>query len=185
MAKAPIMGHAKTRLAADIGPVHAKRLYRYMMRRVIRNTSDPRWDTVLAITPERSLGGVAEWNGVPQFAQVGAGLGERLQNVFLEKRPTLVIGTDCPNVSAKDIAQGFQALRHNIAVFGPADDGGFWLMGLNGPARRGLFENVRWSHERTLSDMRARVDGRAAYLRTLIDIDDAKALKAYKEVAIL
>jgi len=50
MAKAPIMGAAKTRLARDIGPAHAKRIYRAMMACVLRNTADPRWETVLAVT---------------------------------------------------------------------------------------------------------------------------------------
>ena len=51
VAKAPIMGRAKTRLAADIGPAHAKRIYRSLMGQVLRQVQDPRWDTVLAVTP--------------------------------------------------------------------------------------------------------------------------------------
>lgn len=177
MAKAPIMGQAKTRLAADIGVVHAKRIYRAMMDRVIRQTSDPRWDSVLAITPKRYLGQVPEWAGTNQIPQVSGSLSPRLAAVFGRKGPTLCIGTDCPQVTVQDIAKGFDMLRSHEAVFGPADDGGFWLIGLNGPARPGLFDDVRWSHAATLKDMEARINGPVARLRTLIDVDDLAALR--------
>lgn len=177
MAKAPIMGQAKTRLAADIGVVHAKRVYRAMMSQVIRQTSDPRWETVLAVTPTQYLGQVPEWTDIPQTPQVSGSLSPRLAAVFNRKAPTICIGTDCPQVTAKDIADGFQALRSHEAVFGPADDGGFWLIGLNGPARRGLFEDVRWSTEHTLLDMADKFDD-IGVLRTLTDVDDLSALRS-------
>lgn len=180
MAKAPMMGRSKTRLAADIGPVQAMRLYRMMMRRVIRQTQSDKWDTVLCVTPPRALGNVPEWAGLPQVPQVGGGLGDRLQAVFSVKGPTVVIGTDCPEITRADIQQAFDALKRHDAVFGPADDGGFWLIGLNGPARPGLFDLVRWSHRQTLADMRTRIRGQAAYLRLLIDVDDGEALAAWK-----
>jgi len=182
MAKAPIMGRAKTRLAADIGVTHAKRLYRMMMNSVIRNVQDPRWETVLMVTPEKALGQVPEWEGLPQFAQVSGSLTPRLADVFTGKGPTLVIGTDCPQVNAKDIAQAFQALKSHKAVFGPADDGGFWLMGMNGPVPEHVFKNVRWSHEDTLSDIEANISGEVARLRTLIDVDNLKALQAVRQL---
>lgn len=179
-AKAPIMGRAKTRLARDIGPAHAKRLYRAMSAQVLRNVQDPRWDTVLAVTPPAALGHIPDWHGHTQIAQVSGGLSERLAAVFTGKGPVAVIGTDCPQVTANDIADAFSALRRNAAVFGPADDGGFWLMGGHSPLGLDTFKDVRWSHERTLSDMRARIDGNIAQLRTLTDVDDLKALSAYR-----
>ena len=67
VAKAPIMGRAKTRLAADIGPVHAKRIYRSLMGQVLRQVQDPRWNTVLAVTPPHDLGLVPDWEGFDKF----------------------------------------------------------------------------------------------------------------------
>jgi len=132
VAKAPIMGRAKTRLAADIGPVHAKRIYRSMMSQVLHQTRDPKWDTVLAVTPPHLLGHVPDWEGFEQIPQY---------------------------------------------VFGPASDGGFWLMGAKGPLQRGFFDGVRWSHAQTLSDVKARTGDDYAELRTLTDVDDLKALR--------
>lgn len=177
MAKAPIMGRAKTRLAADIGVTHAKRIYRRIMSRVIRNTRDPRWNTVLMVTPPKMLGHVPEWAGLSQVSQVSGSLSPKLAQVFKAHGPTVVIGTDCPQVNAADIAQAFEALRRSSFVFGPASDGGFWLMGALGPLRPQTFDGVRWSSEHTLSDMRARV-GDIKTLRTLTDVDDLAALKA-------
>lgn len=177
VAKAPIMGRAKTRLAADIGPVQAKRIYRAVMRQVLRQVRDPRWDIVLAVTPPHMLGRVPDWDGFAQIPQVSGSLSPRLAALFSRKGPTLTIGTDCPQVIAKDIAAAFRALKSRQYVFGPASDGGFWLMGTNGPLPRGFYNGVRWSHARTLSDVKARTQGDYAELRTLTDVDDLKALR--------
>ena len=184
-AKAPVMGRAKTRLARDIGVVHAKRLYRAMTAQVLRQVQDPRWDTVLAITPPSAIGTIPEWQAqgnasIAQIPQVSGSLSPRIAAVFQSKGPVIVIGTDCPQVTATDIAAGFDALRQNKAVFGPADDGGFWLMGANAPLKPSVFDKVRWSHADTLSDIKARIDGDIAVLRVLTDVDDLKALQAYR-----
>ncbi len=180
VAKAPIMGRAKTRLAADIGPVHAKRLYRAMMAQVLRQVRDPRWDTVLAVTPPHLLGHVPDWDGVVQIPQVSGSLTPRLAALFARKGPTLTIGTDCPQVDATDIAAAFRGLKSYKHVFGPASDGGFWLMGANGPLPRAFFDGVRWSHKDTLSDVTDRTDGRFGVLRMLTDVDDLAALRLYR-----
>ena len=177
VAKAPIMGRAKTRLAADIGPVHAKRIYRALMGRVLQQVCDPRWDTILAVTPPHLLGRVPDWEGFVQVPQVSGSLTPKLQALFSRKGPTLTIGTDCPQVNAADIAGAFRALKSHKHVFGPASDGGFWLMGANGPLPRGFFDGVRWSHSETLSDVADRTDGAFGILRTLTDVDDLKALR--------
>ncbi len=179
MAKAPIMGRAKTRLAADIGVVHAKRIYIRMMSTIIRNVQDPRWDTVLAVTPPAAMGTVPAWEGLPQIPQVSGSLSPRLAQVFDGHGPTAVIGTDCPQVTRNDIAQAFQVLKSSPTVFGPASDGGFWLMGARAPLPAKTFDNIRWSHAQTLSDMRAKF-GRVSELRTLTDVDDLAALKLSK-----
>jgi len=174
--KAPLMGKAKTRLAADIGVVHAQRIYKAMMSRVIRNVQSEKWDTVLAVTPARWLSRVREWRGVPQIRQVSGSLSPRLADVFKTKGPIVVIGTDCPQVTAQDIDHAFKALKHHKVVFGPAADGGFWLMGAIGPIPADLFDNVRWSHENTLLDLADKFDD-IGVLRTLTDVDDLETLR--------
>ena len=180
-AKAPIMGRAKTRLAADIGPVHAKRIYRAMTARVLQNVQHPKWETVLAVTPPRWLGTVPEWQGIEQYAQTSGSLSPRLSEAFSSQSPTVVIGTDSPQITRSDIDRAFTCLRSRGAVFGPADDGGFWLMGLRGPARAGTFADVNCSTETALADVERNISGPVHYLRTLTDVDDAQALAQVRQ----
>jgi len=180
MAKAPVLGQAKSRLAKDIGKVHAHRIYRAMMNRILREVQDPRWETVLAVTPPRSLGRVPDWDRFPQIAQSGGSLSPRLAMLFEDKGPTMAIGTDCPQIRARDIAAGFAALRSHKAVFGPAEDGGFWLIALNGPVDPRTFDDVRWSNAQTLADMRNKTGKPVKLLRTLTDVDDAASLQAVR-----
>ncbi len=178
--KAPIMGKAKTRLAAGIGRVHAWRIYRAMCAKIIRNCTDPRWDTVLYVTPDDKISSTygSVWPAqLPRTAQGGGDLSDRLAKIYTHKGPLIVIGTDTPQQCSRDIAAGFKALKTNTAVFGPASDGGFWLMGLNGPAPKSMFENIRWSHPKTLKDIQAKIHGSTTYLRTLTDVDNKEALR--------
>lgn len=180
-AKKPGMGAAKTRLARDIGPTHAQRLCRAMSAQILRKVTDPRWDTSLYIAPARAIGTVPAWDGFAQRPQPTGSLSPRLANVFSgEKRPVLVIGTDCPQISAQDIAGALNALRTVPFVFGPASDGGFWLMGAIAPLKPDVFDGVRWSSKHTLSDLEARLKGSVTKLRTLTDVDDAVGLAAWK-----
>lgn len=179
-AKAPVLGRAKTRLAAHTGYVHAKRLYRMMVARVLRRVSDPRWQTILAVTPPRAIGAVKDWEGFEQTAQVSGSLSPRLAACFARKGPIIVIGTDSPQIKAQDIAQAFKLLKSNTLVFGPASDGGFWLIGARGPVAPDIFDNVAWSTETAMSDIERNLKGDIAYLRVLTDIDDIEALRAYR-----
>jgi len=179
-AKAPLMGRAKTRLAADIGQVQALRLYRAMVSRVLRQIPSPKWDSIIAVTPTNWIGRVPEWSGFDQIPQSSGDLSPRLSQAFSTKGPIVVIGTDCPQIKRADIDEAFNRLRSHQAVFGPAEDGGFWLIGLNGPVDPKIFENIRWSTSQALKDVEANIEGRVHYLRTLIDVDDLKALKALR-----
>lgn len=180
-AKKPGMGAAKTRLARDIGATHAQRICRAMSAQILRNVTNPRWDTTLYVAPARAIGTVPAWNGTPQRPQPTGSLSPRLADVFSGRRcPVLVIGTDCPQITAGDITEALKALRNAPFVFGPASDGGFWLMGAIAPLKPDVFDGVRWSSEQTLSDLEAKLNGSVAKLRTLTDVDDAHGLAAWK-----
>ena len=179
--KAPWMGFAKTRLAAGIGPVHAQRIYRAMTAKILRASRDPRWDSILYVAPgtarDQSFGGL--WDGVAYVCMQGAGdLSDRLARIFTHKGPVIAIGTDAPQITACDIATGFRALKTRDAVLGPAADGGFWLIGFNGPVSTGVFENIRWSGQHARADICCNIDGQIAHLRTLTDIDTGQDLRA-------
>lgn len=183
--KAPVIGGAKTRLAAGIGKVSAWRRHRAMTATVLRRLQDPRWETVLAIAPDAAL--TRRFPGVwpPHLArqpQGGGDLGARQGRVFATRAPVCVIGSDAPQITRSDIAAAFAGLKRADAVLGPAEDGGYWLLALNGPAPGRLFEGIRWSHDHTRADLVARLEAcrltRLHSLRPLRDVDEAADLQA-------
>ena len=174
--RAPIFGLAKTRLAADIGKVHAHRIYKAMIAKVIKRTKDSRWEVIISGTPSKSLGEVIEWQGLGQVSQAKGTLSDKLNKIFRKKGPIVVIGTDCPQLNQKDIAAAFKALKSHDTVFGPAEDGGFWLIGMHAPLKKDIFSNVRWSDRNTLNDVLSNTEGSVFHLRKLTDIDDLNSL---------
>jgi glycosyltransferase A (GT-A) superfamily protein (DUF2064 family) len=96
----------------------------------------------------------------------------------------VIIGSDIPAIASGHIAAAFRALGENDAVFGPATDGGYWLVGLGPRARRrrGLFASVRWSSEHALADTLESLPcgTSVAFLEMLEDVDDAEAYARWR-----
>ena len=93
--------------------------------------------------------------------------------------PACIVGADIPGIRRHHIARAFAALGDHDAVFGPATDGGYWLVGMkrNAPPPATLFKNVRWSSPSALSDSVAGLPGlRIAMAATLSDVDTAADL---------
>jgi len=185
-AKAPVIGGAKTRLAAGIGKVEAWRRHRAMTAALTRRLQDRRWDSVLAVSPDRAM--ARRFPGVwphrmARERQGGGDLGRRQGRVFGHVRgPVCVIGADAPDVTRADIAEAFRALKRFDAVIGPAEDGGYWLLALDAPVPPAVFDGIRWSHAETRADLEARLRafglGRIHHLRRLRDIDVAEDLRS-------
>ena len=180
-ARQPRYGVGKRRLAADVGNLEALRFARASLQRLRRTLgSDPRWTLWIAVSPDRPAGW-AKPAGV--IAQGVGDLGERLNRVVraLPPGPVVILGADTPTVTRRDVADAFSALGRNEAVFGPARDGGYWLIGLRRRLRQHLpFDGIRWSTKHTLADTIAAMNGRTiALLRTQEDVDDGPSLRRY------
>lgn len=177
MVKEPRPGRVKTRLGRDIGMVPAAWWFRHQTARLIRRVEDPRWRVVLAVSPDKAALGSRVWPAQLTRCPQGKGnLGDRMARMLSAQPPgsVCVIGADVPGITRLHIARAFSALGAAEAVFGPATDGGYWLIGLKN-ARRSpprLFHGVRWSSEHALSDTLASLaDLRVAYVDTLQDVD--------------
>ena len=181
-AKEPRMGRVKTRLARDIGTVCAWSFYRQSLTRLMRDLGhDPRWQTVLAVAPDTALAAPC-WPACDLFVPQGqGGLGERMQRVFdgMPPGPVVIVGADIPGVERHHIWAAFKALGQSDAVIGPADDGGYWLIGLKRrPRIPQIFDGVRWSGPHAMSDTLQNLKGhRVARLDTLIDVDTGADLE--------
>lgn len=185
MVKEPVAGRVKTRLARDVGLASATGFYRHTLKSVVaRLAADPRWHTCLSVAPAAMTTSRMLPAGVVRMPQLGGDLGQRMQTIFEipERGPMVVIGTDIPKVTPVEIAQAFQALGRHDIVFGPATDGGFWLVGMRrSPRVFQLFHDVRWSTPHTLQDcldgLRTHHGLRVATVATLSDADESADLE--------
>jgi uncharacterized protein len=181
MAKEPVAGRVKTRLARELGVGAATRFARHAIRTLLQRVSgDARWQTTLAVAPDAALG-VRVWPpAIARLAQGRGDLGHRMQRIMnrLPPGPVVIVGTDVPGIAPEPIAAAFRLLGHNDAVFGPAVDGGYWLIGLRRrPRVLRAFGGVRWSTVHALADTLANLEGlKVGRVRALADVDDAAAL---------
>ncbi|WP_298853576.1 TIGR04282 family arsenosugar biosynthesis glycosyltransferase [uncultured Ruegeria sp.] len=177
MVKEPHPGRVKTRLGRDIGMVGAAWWFRHQARSLIRRLRDPRWQVVLAVSPDQEGLTSRVWPGdLPRAAQGRGDLGDRMRRMLqgMPKGPVCLIGADIPGISRAHIARAFDALGRSQMVFGPAPDGGYWLIGAQrfAPLPRGLFRDVRWSTEHALADTLASIPNcRVSLLGHLRDVD--------------
>ena len=185
MLKEPRPGRVKTRLGRDIGMTAAAWWFRHQSGSLIlRLGCDPRWQTVLAVAPDREGLASRVWpRHLPRWPQGEGDLGDRMGRIFRRapKGPVVIIGADIPGITPALIGRAFAALGRHDAVFGPAPDGGYWLIGLKRGARpvpSGVFDGVRWSSATALEDTRASLGtAKIALIGTLRDVDRAADLR--------
>lgn len=174
MVKEPRPGRVKTRLGQGIGLVAAAWWYRHQVKSLIRRLRDSRWQIVLAVSPDRTGLISRVWPAdLPRMAQGSGRLGDRMARLLgaAPKGRVCLIGSDIPGVTRNHIARGFAALGSSGIIFGPAPDGGFWLVGTK-RVPKGLFTGVRWSTEHALADSVASVgDKRVTLVDVLSDVD--------------
>lgn len=187
-AKSPRLGVSKTRLAAGIGVVRAWQIKRRLDAFTCRAARSHAWDTVLAVAPQKDLRANFQGAWPPDLPRIGQGLGDlgaRMARALRRygRGPVCIIGSDLPKLRTADLNAAFLALQKHDVVFGPATDGGYWLIGM-GPkcARRAQLDRIRWSSPHTLTDTIGRLPPQwsVAFLRELEDVDDADSLNRAK-----
>ncbi len=187
-ARTPELGQVKTRLAADIGNERALAIYERLLEHtcetVLRSGYRARVFYAGDI-PEADLWSRA---GFTRHRQSPGTLGERMHAAFSDAfrdgiRSAVIIGTDCPGLQPSHLHDAMNRLETSEAVVGPAEDGGYYLLGLTSPIRR-IFENKDWSTDTvlraTLSDFRE-LDMTYSLLEPLRDIDTIDDLEELKQ----
>jgi len=188
--RAPLLGTVKRRLAADIGDSAARRFHANTTCELVgRLAADRRWRTWLAVTPDRFARIGRFWpTGVQRLPQGQGDLGVRMATALARfpGGPAVLVGSDIPALHSGHILAAFAALRGCDAVFGPAADGGYWLVGVRngGAALPGMFRNVRWSTRHALDDTLANFSNRRTILlETLDDVDDGRDYARWRKVS--
>jgi hypothetical protein len=182
-AKAPIAGFVKTRLIPAIGAEGAARLQTKLIVRTIETALAAEIGPVsLWCTPDRQhelFRSVAETHDIEIHEQTGVDLRMRMLRAFETltlRHPTILIGTDCPALKANHLRDCIDALGHGAdAVFVPAEDGGYVLVGMRKPIPD-LFAGIPWGTDRVMAETRLRAaqfNVRIAEPATLWDLDTA------------
>ena len=191
-AKEPLPGGVKTRLAAAIGPTPAAEIYRELTALTLSHAVAARHAGVidrieLWCAPSANSSyfrGLASFTGATLHTQIEGDLGARMTNAIADALTrtgaALLIGTDCPLLDADRLAQAAALLACHDAVLGPAEDGGYVLVG----ARRPLpFAAIRWSSAHALDDTAAgfaRAGIHWAALPVLWDVDEPADLARWE-----
>ncbi len=187
MARVPRLCQGKRRLARDLGELATWRFQRRQLDGLLRRLNRPGcWRLWLCLTPDHLAwpGNISLPSGTEILRQGRGDLGQRMARPFrrLPPGPLVMIGADIPGIRADDIRQAFRSLGRRRWVFGPADDGGYWLIGARRrpvvpTAMRLPFDGVRWGSSHALADTLANLTpGKHALLRELIDVDTAADL---------
>lgn len=185
-AKAPVPGYAKTRLARVLGDEAAARLAARMLADTVMRAIEADVGPVeLCCTPDTAhpaFQRAAELHGVSLTLQCDGDLGARMHRALtrnLARHPrALLIGTDAPHLCPALLRAAAQALLGHPAVFAPASDGGYVLVGLS-QSTPALFDGIAWSTSQVMAQTRERLDRlgmSSAELPTLADIDEPEDL---------
>ena len=184
--KAPRSGDVKTRLARSIGNETALRAYRALVERQCSHLPE-RERTEVHFTPSDAEVEMQQWLGkdLALYPQAEGPLGVRLmhavEGAFARgAHNVLCIGGDCPQLQQSHFEQVAATLNTDCdVVFGPSEDGGYYLIGLSAPHPQ-LFENIPWSTPHTLNaslQQAAKLGLRVKRLEMLYDIDELAELK--------
>jgi len=177
--KAPRPGSVKTRLAQAIGAQSACAAYSRMVAALLNQLRS--LDAVeLCFTPQDAADEIRHWlrEGWTIRPQVNGDLGRRLGSAFEHSfnsgaRQVVVIGSDCPAVTAEDVRKAWEGLQTHDVVLGPATDGGYWLIGLR-QTQPALFQAIPWSSGQVFPETIKRIRQcglRVQILRELRDLD--------------
>lgn len=184
--KNPVPGKCKTRLAQTIGNIAATEVYKVLLRHTALITEK------LDVIKEVYYSDFVEEDDMfsDQFikkVQSGNDLGEKMKNAFSKGflqgfQNIIIIGTDLLDITTEDINEAFEALKTYDYVIGPAEDGGYYLLGMN-TLNSTLFENKHWSSntvlQETLIDLKTE---HIALLDERNDIDTYEDLEEFKEL---
>ncbi len=190
-ARAPIPGQCKTRLIPALGSQGAARLHRALTRRTLALAVQADAEVELWCAPDVRHAFFVECRlrfGAALRRQPHGDLGARMAaGLRSGARATLIVGTDCADLTVGDLVAGFEALRTHDYVLQPAGDGGFVSIGASAPDSA-VLRHVDWSSGKELAQTQqrlARAGRSVALLPQRWDIDTAADLRRAQREGVL
>ncbi|MEX0813589.1 MAG: TIGR04282 family arsenosugar biosynthesis glycosyltransferase [Chitinophagales bacterium] len=188
--KNPVAGMVKTRLAEGSSIDQALEIYLQLLNytlQICKKLSN--CEKYVFYSDKIDTGDAWAKNGFHQRLQKGTDLGKRMSRAFEEvfslgHKNCIIIGSDCPQINTIHLDTAFEKLDNHDAVIGPANDGGYYLLGMK-KQHRTLFENKKWSSTSvfldTLKDLKA-LQLKTYILPELIDIDTMEDYIAFQQI---
>jgi len=183
----PTARRVKTRLAAGIGGRAAARVYAVALEHTLAVTVGSGARVVLSLAGPPSAAWAREIDVQIELQSIGD-LGDRMADAFRRRfaeneTRVMIVGSDCPWMTADHLRSVTIALEETDVVLGPAVDGGYWLVGQRPPGVD-IFSDIPWSSHNTLDQTRRRlaeIDGSWTEIEQLRDIDTREDLLAALE----
>ena len=155
-AKNPVLGETKTRLAKTIGHQNALKVYLHLLEHTAKVCLDVNVDRHIYYSSFIENDDIFDDRSFVKNVQIGDDLGERMYNAFKDlfgqwAEKVVIVGTDCKELQPDIIVEAYKKLNECDVVIGPANDGGYYLLGMN-TLYKELFFNKVWSSENVLLD---------------------------------
>ena len=187
--KNPIKGRVKTRLGETIGNAEAVRVYQALLAKTKSVISDLSTDRIVYYGDFINDNDLWSSTHFKKALQTGETLGNRMQNAFQESfekgyQKVIIIGSDCPELSAEIIEQAYQLLDVYDVVLGPAEDGGYYLLGTKCFIPE-IFNLSAWSTATVLEETLAIIQKHSLshqLLPTLSDVDYEEDYIKFKDL---
>jgi len=189
--KAPLAGYCKTRLIPQLGEQGAAQLQQQLIENCLERLCKPMLcPTELWCSPDTThpdLQKLAKLYQLHLYQQQGDDLGQKMYHAmaYCAASYTFIIGSDCPEISSAYIEAGIEQLRSGQdAVIGPAEDGGYVLLGVQ-QVNKALFEGIRWGTAQVFAQTTQKMTAagmRWSALATQWDLDDGRDLIRYQRL---
>lgn len=186
------LGKCKTRLARTIGPQKALELYKMLVAHTATISRLVNADKCVYYSEFPEINDYFEDNVYSKYQQKGSDLGERMRHAIgagfkSGYSKVIIIGSDIYDLDTKDIEASFEALNENDFVIGPAQDGGYYLLGMK-KHNQAIFENKNWGTSTVLKDTLRDLEGESLMLRPVrndVDVyEDIKNIPAFQRFLI-
>ncbi|WP_422359196.1 TIGR04282 family arsenosugar biosynthesis glycosyltransferase [Reichenbachiella sp.] len=184
-AKNPELGKVKTRLAQSVGNETALDIYHKLVAYTQEQTANIEAERIVYYTQDVDHND--NWRKAIRKVQASGDLGHKMAAAFREELKqydrVCIVGADCAELTSAHIQQAFQKLKNNDFVLGPANDGGYYLLGMKA-FEPGLFAGIDWSTDKVLSqtiEAISELNNSYALLPKLIDVDTIEDWKQVSE----
>ena len=172
----PELGKCKTRLAATVGDESALEIYKFLLQHTVDITTPLNVDKFVFYSVKKRDNDLWDDTVFRKMKQHGDDLGIRMQNAFAEVfemgySRAIIIGSDMYDMTTSDLQNAFNKLTDSDVIIGPAEDGGYYLLGMK-EVQQAVFKNKTWGTdtvlESTLADLK---DKKIALLDEKNDVD--------------